>query len=206
MIDIDTRPVFRNVGQALHVSFLMEELPVTQKTSTQALIRILREAAGKPEQRQGNAAGTLNFAGLSPLEVRGQCAMVRAAAHDHLTRPEFDAVRARYGRHLPSARVFTRRDGIRGIADYASVLAGLDHDEAMLACTTWFYVKPARIADRFELQDVAREYGLHINQCKAAIKAIRKVTDMLEKRADARLHTHFVATGLVEDESNLTTA
>ena len=68
-------PVFRSTQQALHVAFLMGILPVTQKSNTQMLLERLMEEAGVAKVVQRD--GTLNFAGLSPMEVRGQCAMVR---------------------------------------------------------------------------------------------------------------------------------
>ena len=52
------RAVFRSVGQALHVSFLMEVLPVTQRVSTQVLIDGLKKRCGVWDEPPAAAGGT----------------------------------------------------------------------------------------------------------------------------------------------------
>ncbi|MDI4633307.1 hypothetical protein J7U46_09635 [Pelomonas sp. V22] len=189
MTETTTAPIFQSVGQALHFSYLLEALPATQKGSTQMLIESIRQQLGKLEAR---VSSSVNFEGLSPLELRGQCAMVRGAALNHLTSIEHDAVRARYGHRM------TKAAGVRGVASYVQAMTTLHNDSAMLAVAWWNYHKPTRIADRYTLKDVAREYSCDLKAINGAIAVLRKASESLERRAHERLGELFLRTGLVE--------
>lgn len=182
-------PVFTSVGQALFVAYLMEILPPTQKVSTQILIESLREQSEKLEARM---ASSINMGNLTPLEFRGQCALIRGAADHHLTHIEHDAVRARFGHQR------TKSIGVRGLADYMQPMCNLSSDGAMLAVTWWCFHKPTRLADRYSLQDVARQYCAPLSEVKGAVNVIRKTGANLEVRALGRLGELFIRTGLVE--------
>lgn len=184
--------VFRSTGQALHVAFLMEILPPTQKVSTQLLIESLREQTGKVERR---IASTINTAGISPLEFRGQCAMVRAAAADHLTTPEHGAIRARYGHQL------TKSAGVQALAEYLAPIADLGHDLAMRAVVWGVYHKGSqRAKDRLSLSAIERETGITRHRLRKAQAIVIKHGEALEARAAATLGDLFARTGLVGNE------
>lgn len=189
MTETTTAPIFQSVGQALHFSYLLEVMPATQKGSTQLLIESIRQQLGKLEAR---VSSSVNFSGMNALEVRGQCAMVRGAAQNHLTSIEHDAIRARYGHRL------TKAAGVRGVSSYVQAMTSLHNDNAMLAVSWWMYHKPPRIADRYSLQQVAHEYGVNINEVKGALNVLRKASESLERRAHERLGELFLNTGLVE--------
>lgn len=86
-------PIFRSVDQALHVAFLMDVLPVRERSQMGRIIARMMVEAGVTAGR--SEAGSVNFGGLSPLEVRGQCAMIRAAVKDHLAQHHACSVWAR---------------------------------------------------------------------------------------------------------------
>jgi len=91
---LDNQPIFRSVTQALHFSFIMMTMPATSKSATQLVIERMLEDAGFREDE--DEPGSIDFAGLSALEVRGQCALILSAVNSHLPKPEADAVKARY--------------------------------------------------------------------------------------------------------------
>lgn len=194
--------VFRSVGQALHVAFLMEVLPVTQRVSTQVLIDGLRKRCGvwdedRPSER------SVDFSGLSPLEVRGQCSYVRAAVFHHLTAPECDAIKARFGHYDKKTGVRTKLDGAEGIARYAFPLSKLQDPEACLA-VTWSLFQPAKRAhDRWSLRAIEAETGVSKSALSRAQIAIRQTAQALERRADVRLAELFERTGLVAAEHDM---
>lgn len=189
MTETTTSPIFQSVGQALHFSYLLEVMPATQKGSTQLLIESIRQQLGKLEAR---VSSSVNFSGMNALEVRGQCAMVRGAAQNHLTSIEHDAIRARYGHRL------TKAAGVRGVSSYVQAMTLLHNDSAMLAVSWWLYHKPTRIADRYSLQQVAQEYGVSRQDVQGALNVLRKASESLERRAHERLGELFLNTGLVE--------
>lgn len=98
--------IFANTQQALHVSFLVMSQPVREKNGLRlALIQII-ESIGILNRRQaaflqylyGEKSGSVNFDGLSPLEVRGQCAMITACVLHQLPLAERHAIWIRFGR------------------------------------------------------------------------------------------------------------
>jgi hypothetical protein len=177
------------VGQALHVSFLLEVLPVTQQTSTQILIDGLRKRCGVWDDQR--APSTINFSGLSPLEVRGQCALVRATVQDHLPSPERDAIYARFGHQTVKAH------GVRGLAEYIGPLAGVQHQMALLAVTWSMYQSAKRVQDRWSFRAIEEETGVSKSQLHRAAQVIRQQAQALERRADERLTVLFEETELV---------
>lgn len=97
--------IFKSTQQALHVAYLVMAEPVREKNAFRlALIQII-ESIGTLNRRQaafleylyGSKEGTINFEGLSPLEVRGQCAMITGAVDHHLRKPEKYAIWVRFG-------------------------------------------------------------------------------------------------------------
>lgn len=187
-----TEPVFTSVGQALHVSWLMEILPVTQKVSTQVLIESIREQLGKVEAR---VASTINLGGMSPLEFRGQCAMTRGACHHHLTQPEYDAIRVRFGWQRSQA------DGVCGMADFIGPMAKLDHPMALRALLWSQYHRGNRHG--LSLRDIERETGISRQKLTAARGIANRMVQGLEERAHMRLGELFERTGLVEGAETL---
>lgn len=97
--------IFASTPQALHVAFLVMDQPVREKNGLRiALIRII-ESIGTLNRRQaafleylyGEKSGSVNFEGLSPLEVRGQCAMITGCVLHQLPPAERHAIWIRFG-------------------------------------------------------------------------------------------------------------
>ena len=119
--------VFRTVNQALHVSYLMAVLPPTQKSPTQVLISDLMDQAGV--KREVEKDGTINFRGLTPLEVRAQCAIVIAAVRDHLQPPERHAIEAWYAHDARKA------EGVRFLRDWCTPHWTIESPQARMMIT-----------------------------------------------------------------------
>lgn len=182
-------PIFTSVGQALHVSFLMAILPPTQRVSTQVLIDSIREQLGKTEAR---IASTINLGGMSPLEFRGQCAMITAAAHHHLAAPEYAAVRARFGHQR------TKAEGVQDLAEYVQPASGVTNGLAVRAVVWSQYHRGSqRAADRWSLRAIERETGVSVHALRRCVEVVRHTGQALEARAEDRLSGLFQRTGVV---------
>jgi len=189
--------VFRSTGQALHVSFLMEILPSTQKGGTQIVIESLKRA-----QFVIDCAGmhTINSSGLSPLELRGQCAMVRGSVDHHLPETERAVVWARFGHQLRKAH------GVLRLSAYLAALVPLS-GEALKALTWSCFVPMGTGRDRrngrrndWSLRKLERQYGVPKATLHDARQAIRYHAGHLEREAESRLQALFERTGLIECE------
>ena len=186
--------IFSTVGQALHVSYLMEVLPVTQRVSTQVLIDSLRKSSGVTDETPASDRA-VNFGGLSPLEVRGQCAMVRQAVTDHLAEPERHAVQARYGHKA------TQATGVKALAEYLAPVARIEHQTAMLALTWALYQRSRdrrgrHREDRITLRQIEAECGVPRSTVGRAQLVVRHHAQALERRAEAGLRELFERTDL----------
>lgn len=181
------KPIFRSVEQALHVSFLMETLPATQKSQMQVMIDWMLEDRGIVQERE---QGTINFGGLTALEIRGQCALVRGAVVHHLPKPEADAVHARFGHQVCKA------GGVRGMRDYCAPMLSTQGDMATLTMA-WGVFGTQRQRDDLSVRKIAAEYGLSKSTVANDMGIIRRMGRMLLDRAVERLSSIFERSGLV---------
>ncbi len=180
--------IFRSVEQALHVSFLMEMLPVAQKSQMQNMIDRMREDMGIAQEHE---PGTINFCGLSALEIRGQCAMVRASVAHHVPQPEADAVHARFAYQMRKA------GGVRGIRDYCLPMLSTQGDIATLTMA-WGIYGTGRQREDLSVRKIAAEYQLASATVGRDMQIVRNTGRLLFNRAVDRLGYRFRASGLVE--------
>lgn len=187
-----TLAVFRSVHQALHVAHLMAVLPPTQKSNTQALIEHLMREAGV--SREVERDGTLNFQGLSPLEVRGQCAMVRGAVIHHCTEPERMAIWAWF------AHDGSKAEGVRFLRDWFAGDWCTDSPHARMLMTWRASVTEDSAAARMcSYRDIEGEHGIPKSTVQRQVQALAKTARGLRERGAARLEEMFLAHGLVDD-------
>ncbi|MGQ5524894.1 hypothetical protein ACUHMQ_16755 [Chitinimonas sp. PSY-7] len=117
--------IFRSVSQAVHFAYLIQAYePHAESQMAGNLRRMMNEhlileiaklrqtlattaSPAKQRQLQGKlqslldeqthgAGSSIDFGELDKLEVRGQCALIRAAVRDHLPSQEMFAIEARY--------------------------------------------------------------------------------------------------------------
>lgn len=191
-VDTSTAHVFRSVEQALHVSYLMEVLPVSQRSFMQALLESYMKACGIWEAPKAHER-TINFGGLSPLEIRGQCAMVRGVVDHHLAVSEASAVRAYYG------HTTTKADGVRNLCRYAAPMLTTTHAMAVLALG-WGVFGTEKQREGLSLREVADYYGLAKSTAQRDQQTIRRVGREMLGRAVERLEGRFRASGLIEND------
>ena len=92
---MQNRAIFRSTHQAISFAYMMSTLPARDGGALGKLLdRMKLEATGMQEVRE---ASSVSFSGMTDMEVRGQCAMVRAAVENLLPPPESWAIRSRHG-------------------------------------------------------------------------------------------------------------
>lgn len=190
--------IFRSTSQCLHVAFLVEILPATQRSFMQAMLEAHMKACGIWEEPKATDR-TINFGGMSPLEIRGQCAMVRGMVEHHLTQPEAFAVKAHYGHTV------TKAAGVRGLADYVSPLLTTTSKDAVLALA-WGVFGNEKQREGLSLREIADHFGLVKSTAQRDQQTIRRMGRDMLTRAIARLDSRFQVSGLVENEESLQTA
>lgn len=186
--------VFTSARQALHVSFMLEVMPAVAKSQMQVLLQQLMEQAGVTEHLEPHER-TIDFRGLTALEVRGQCALVVNAVRSHLVQPEQAAVWTKYGMNQRQA------EGVKLLADYCAPVLTVGHTqahEAMIWGRWGKFTKNGTVKrDDFSVRKIAVEFGLPhqtVHRDQLRIVAYQR---QLESRALARLEPYFVETELV---------
>jgi len=199
-----TQAIFKSTAQALHVSYLVLSMPPRQGAPFRNMLIRLLEDLDEPtnqqqawlEQLRGVATGsTINFAGLSPDEIRAQCSMITAAVRDRLPEPERNVIWARYAYQLERAA------GVRGLAGYYRSLVNVDNDMAMMALVWRRYAGRERADQDFSFRQIAAECGGSKSTYERANKILTGHLRALETRADETLTASFRAHGVIEDES-----
>ena len=204
--------VFENVGQAVHVSFLIMAQEAKQDAPLRAaLIKAMESVQLNGRQRcwleqlRGTASGTINFGGLDGNEVRAQCAMVLQAVKHRLPKTEMWVLQAKYGQtdfedvdgHRRFAFSVERIEAIKGLADwFRPMFPGLNPHA--IDCMLGRLFANHKQLD-ITVRDLAKSFGAsHMTYQRASLKMHGHVRE-LEQMAYSRLAPSFVADGVVEE-------
>ena len=175
--------IFQSTEQALHVSFLILSVPAMGENKfRQFLIQVLEQAPNLTkrqevwlEQLRGERSGTVDFGGLSQMEVRGQCAMIVAAARDRLPSTESAALLARFGIGED------QQLGVVRLALHARRSCGLGLKPC--AKMTARHYLPRRRRDELSLRDLADEFNVTKDAMQRAALWMRKHYSAIEALA-----------------------
>lgn len=103
--------MFTSVGQALHVAYLIMSSEARQSSPTRKALMTMMSFADSLDERQtewyfqlqGQVSGSINFRGLSPEDVRAQCALIVSAVESKLFNQEKWVLHAKYMQMVCSA-------------------------------------------------------------------------------------------------------
>ena len=202
--------VFENVGQAVHVSFLIMAQEAKQDAPLRAaLIKAMESVQLNGRQRswleqlRGAASGTINFGGLDGNEVRAQCALVLQAVKHRLPKTEMWVLQAKYGEtdfedvdgHRRFAFSGERIEAIRGLADwFRPMFPGLN--PLAVDCMLGRLFANHKQLD-ITVRDLAKSFGASHMTYQRASKKIQGHVRALEQLAVGRLEESFIRHGLV---------
>jgi hypothetical protein len=204
----NTDPVFKTVGQALYLAFVMEVTPASTPSPTETLIRdLMKQRYGEAPVPQ--AERSINMGGMNPQELRAQCALIRASVNDHLRSHERDAICARFGHQT------TRSNAVRGLRDHYGMLCNSQHQEAILGLIWAIYVPgirqfPGESPRAFNLRRKKREnewsvrglektYGVSKSVLHRDQQMLRKLLHGVEMQAQTHMEELFTRTRLIAD-------
>lgn len=176
--------IFQTTGQAVHFSYVIQAYDASPQSQ---MAIIMRNAI----RQIGMRGSSIDFGGLSPLEVRGQCAMIRACVRSHLRPIEACALEARY-----SSDRDTKRLAIRELAETYAPVIGINPSLA-LALMWRQHIDQTRRKD-FTLRAIAKDYGTSKDTVHRAAKALNDHLHLLEGLALSNLHARFVADEVIE--------
>lgn len=196
-------PIFRNTSQAIAFSYMIAALPAREGGGLGRMLERMKvEATGVIEDRE---VSSISFAGLNDLEVRAQCAMVRAAVENTLPAPESWAIRSRLG----GADIRRGPDGVITRASYAPPRIEAMHRLSGYIGTAYPSLSPeavllliARVCGdcdqlRPTFRRIEEEAGGSKSGLERAEKAVKKRIRELVNLGTERLTPAFVRDGLV---------
>lgn len=182
-----SEPIFKNLAQALYVSFAVEGMPESNISPTRLVIDAIKRKCGysfdAPEK-------TVNMGTLNRLEIRGQYSMIRAVVKDHLVAPEKHAIWARYGQVNAEYKVFTKVEGVEGIAKYVEDESLVSGDAFLALCANFYHLEDEKIK-YMTMQQILNEYSIEITKLARAKRVIGKYSADLESKAFENLYDVF---------------
>ena len=192
--------VFQTTGQALHLSYLMLSLPGMERNAMRvALIRAMEftprlnsRQSQWLDQLRGTPSGTVDFDGLTMMEVRGQCSMVTSAVASRLPSAERGAILARFGIGAEKG------DGVQALVRYARRSCGISAYGPVYLLAARHYLSRTR-REGLSLRDIADKHGLTKHAVDVASRWMAKHFASLELLAMQRLQAVFLADGLVAE-------
>jgi hypothetical protein len=195
--------IFRNTPQALHVAYLVMSEPVREKNGLRiALIRII-EGIGTLNRRQaawldylyGQKSSTVNFDGLDPLEIRGQCALITAAVIHHLTPAERCAIWVRY------SKTVERKTGVIQLSKSLRAKLNLSNLDAIRYLVAEQSLPKDQRDQEKTFRYIADQTDVPVRTLERAAMMIRKQLRQLENSAYDTLTPMFERDGVVECNS-----
>lgn len=180
---------FRSLSQCLYIAYLMEVLSAPIKNNTQAVFENNMHQSSIWDRRHQKALEA--FEGLSALESRAQCAVVRQMVTQCLNTSEKGAIWTYYG-HL-----LTKANGIEILAKYAFKADLINSEEAALALT-WHAFGSVKEKKEIRMQAIAQHYGLSKTQAYRARGAISKMIWELIRLASNKVGEQLAKKQLIE--------
>jgi hypothetical protein len=193
-----TRPtaVFRSVSQALHIAFLMEYLPATEKSNTQHVIELMMINSGV--RLPSREDGSVNFSGLSRQEVRDQCTNVRGMVRHHCQPMQMHAIHAWFADQNAPEKI----QAIYALRQHCTASFTIEGRDAQLLMM-WHIHAQGRLRDQVTERAIAAEQALSQSTVHRNIVAVSRVVCALRRSGMDRLASMFERDGLVGYEEEM---
>lgn len=205
--------IFSSAGQAVHVAYMITGQEAPQDAPLRKMLIRMLESAANPgseqrawlEQLRGQSSRRVNFAGLSPLEVRAQCALIVHAVKSKLPRMETWALQARYGHTEMEDDQGNRRfafsaeriEAIKGLSDWLAPSFPAVKPFAVDCMIGKLYANHAKMEISF--RELAGNFGGNHMTYARAFDKIRSRLRELEQVALDRLEPYLREQGVVGD-------
>ena len=190
--------VFADTTVALHVSYLIRSLPAIEPCSLRrALITVLesmnlmnRQQADWLARLVGTPSDSVNFSGLTRMEIHGQACIVTDAVTRRLPAPELYAMLARFAQTEPE-----KSAGVMGVVDYLCPDSPAGN-RAALTDLVWRRYLPHYYRGGFSYRDIAKRTHVSKSTLARTTEWLDDECDGLELRALRRLEETFVPHGV----------
>lgn len=192
--------IFESTQQALHVAFLVMDAPVREKNGLRLALISIIESIGTLTRRQaaflqylyGEKSGSVNFDGLSPLEVRGQCAMITATVLHQLPPAERYAIWVRFGQGIE------RKRGVIWMAKRLRAVLNLTNLNAIRYLVAEQSLPREQRDPAVSFPYISKQTDVPVRTLERAAMTIRKQLRAYENSAYDTLTPMFERDGLVE--------
>lgn len=181
--------IFRNVSQALYFSFVIQQYPANGTGNMQSVIGILKKQMGVALNENNT---TMRLDGLSPMEVRAQCADIRAQVRHKLDELHAQALEARFSEERD-----VKRYAIRCLAAHIAPQLVVSLDCALALCWRHYTLAERRDKD-FTFRQIAQEYGISKDKAARAAAKLASTLAYLEADGMEQLAIGFERAGIVD--------
>lgn len=195
--------IFQSTTQAIHFAYVIQAYEASAESQMGKIIRrMLLEQGVIDGTRQESS---VKFDGLSALEIRGQCAMIRAAIDIHLSDSEAAALKAKYGmtniRDIGGQRIYTFSDERSAAMKVLCDVFSPAHSSLPVASVMCLIARVCaeQKAVRPTFQQIQDSAGGSLGTLHKAYRQIRERLKHLEYAAVDKLQPVFEAEGLVPE-------
>lgn len=203
-----TEPIFKSIGEALSLAFSMEIRSVSLKSPTDEAIKdLMKQRYGEPPVPISERR--INTDGMTELEMRGQCALIRVAVDQIVTQDERFAIHARFGKQL------RRSSGVQGLFDLFSSVCVTHHPDAIRSLLWGIYqpgitqaptesarafnIRRSKREADFSTRSIEKAYGCSRATLRRDQTMLREKCNQLETSGQNRLEAIFIEGGIVAD-------
>lgn len=190
--------IFADTTIALHVAFLLRSLPAIEPCSLRRALIAALESLDHMTRRQsdwldrllGTPSETVDFGGLSRIEIAGQCSMITDAVLQRLPSPEVFAMLARFALTEPE-----KTAGVFGVVAHVAHASPVGNRNALIDLT-WRRYLPRRFKGGYALREIEKRTGVSRSTLDRAGHWLDDELDGLELQALRRLERTFVPHGV----------
>jgi hypothetical protein len=200
-------PIFRNVSTALATSFGMNARPALEANGTRHALTVIAMARPVHTRMQadyvrrllGTPSRMVDFSGLSKLEARAECALVRRTARDELEPHLASAIVARFARTHAE-----QESGITGLTTYFAHVVKCERVSPTADTTRGDPVRellvrryrPQAYRRGYSFRNIAERTGMPKSSLARLANRLEREADQLEAEALAELERVFVPRGV----------
>ena len=193
-------PIFTSTHQALHFSYLIEAYEVAPESIMAITLRRLMKELMIWED--GYQPSGIDFSGLTPLEVRAQCAIIRRAVKTELSEVQAWVVQARFGitevSNIKGKKVFhfsrERQNAILRLGECFMYVADMSELEVDALIVRHFSHKARK---NINFSSMQRDFGKSRMTYSRAYKTIEDRCNAIEKTAIDVLRARFERHGVI---------
>lgn len=167
-------PIFRDAGKAVHFAYAIQAYPANPQSQMASVLRtVMRQCGHADDARQPSA----DFAGLTPVEIHGECGKIRDTVQKSLSKAEAAALEAKF-----SPDPHAQRKAVVAVAQYfqAPMHHQVDNFDLLIKLVERHYTPEEVRGPEWSLRAIGDQFKCSKDRIGRAAKLLDQHIQMLE--------------------------